>query len=415
MFLFKKPKFIFLLLFIISNIYSCLYFINTGHLLGEVSDFNFKSEETSIYINLLIIFFYLFFLVVIFRFFSKIHVNSLLDNDCRIKWCKAEFFWGKLLIIIQILFIFYFCLTNTFGANSLNRDGGIISALWVVLSPDNLFFIYYSIFRKSRYAKYNLLLAILSNILRGWSGILIFIVFIELCYRYREGKLKIRLLSKICGIMFLLYPVILAVKYGIRDSFLTNSNFWESFDRSWLYVFNNNGVLGYINGLLFGIEQFFSRIQLFSNAVVVYSLKHELANFVITNKVTSYWQEGIYGIIWNRIFDLPTSYNLGEVLANFIDPQSIIGSWNSNPTFLSWLFIDPFQIGIYLLFTIALCFITMFLVKKITSSTLSLDMLWYMWLILIMPGWFASLILFLNTLIIFYVITFIKLNVTIER
>ncbi|MCV5597755.1 oligosaccharide repeat unit polymerase, partial [Escherichia coli] len=61
------------------------------------------------------------------------------------------------------------------------------------------------------------------------------------------------------------------------------------------------------------------------------------------------------------------------------------------------------------------CFITMFLVKKITSSTLSLDMLWYMWLILIMPGWFASLILFLNTLIIFYVITFIKLNVTIER
>lgn len=57
----------------------------------------------------------------------------------------------------------------------------------------------------------------------------------------------------------------------------------------------------------------------------------------------------------------------------------------------------------------------MFLVKKITSSTLSLDMLWYMWLILIMPGWFASLILFLNTLIIFYVITFIKLNVTIER
>ncbi|MCV5682720.1 oligosaccharide repeat unit polymerase, partial [Escherichia coli] len=76
-------------------------------------------------------------------------------------------------------------------------------------------------------------------------------------------------------------------------------------------------------------------------------------------------------------------------------------------TFLSWLFIDPFQIGIYLLFTIALCFITMFLVKKITSSTLSLDMLWYMWLILIMPGWFASLILFLNTLIIFYVITFI--------
>ncbi|EFH3495373.1 oligosaccharide repeat unit polymerase, partial [Escherichia coli] len=65
MFLFKKPKFIFLLLFIISNIYSCLYFINTGHLLGEVSDFNFKSEETSIYINLLIIFFYLFFLVVI--------------------------------------------------------------------------------------------------------------------------------------------------------------------------------------------------------------------------------------------------------------------------------------------------------------------------------------------------------------
>ncbi|MCV5198440.1 oligosaccharide repeat unit polymerase, partial [Escherichia coli] len=77
-------------------------------------------------------------------------------------------------------------------------------------------------------------------------------------------------------------------------------NFWESFDRSWLYVFNNNGVLGYINGLLFGIEQFFSRIQLFSNAVVVYSLKHELANFVITNKVTSYWQEGIYGIIWNR-------------------------------------------------------------------------------------------------------------------
>lgn len=410
MMLFKNPKIIFLSLFLISNIYSFIHYFINGSFLGEVSQFDYKNEEAAMYILFLILFFYFFFMVFLYRILINIKIKPLITNAFEDRWNRTQEFWGWLLIIIQLMFIFYFTLTGSFGANSTNREGSIISAIWVLLSPDNLFFIYYSIFRKSKLAKYNCALAIISNILRGWSAIFIFILFIELCHRYREKRLRIGILAKFASVLFLLYPFILITKYAVRDYLAIGQDFSSVFSITWGYVFNNEGILGYFSGLIFGLDQFFSRIQIFSNATVLFSIRDQIATYIENHAVNSFWNEGIYGLIWNRIAGYPNANNLGEVFAFFIDPQSVLGSWNSNPSFLSWIFIYPFEFGTYLFFVLILCFFTIILIKKITSEKLAYDMLWYMWLILILPGWFASFILLLNTLLIFYLITLFKVS-----
>jgi len=408
--LIKNPKFLFLLLFLISNIYSFIHYYINGNFLGEVSQFEYNNKEAAMYILILILFFYCFFMVFLYRSLIHIRINPLISNLNKVNWNRSEGFWGWFVIFIQTLFIIYFTFTGSFGANSTNREGSIISAFWVLISPDNLFFIYYCVFRKSKLAKYNCALAVLSNILRGWSSIFIFILFIELCHRYREGRLRIGVLAKFALILFLLYPFILVIKYSIRDSLALGQSFTSVLSITWSYIFNNEGLLGYLNGLIFGLDQFFSRIQIFSNATVLFSLKDQISTYIDAHAVNSFWNEGIYGLIWDRIIGNPSANNLGEVFAYFIDPQSILGSWNSNPTFLSWIFIYPFEIGAYLIFVIMLCFLTVLLIKKITSEELANDMIWYMWLILILPGWFASFILLLNTLFLFYIITLFKLS-----
>lgn len=405
----KNPKTLFLLLFLVSNVYSFIHFYTNETFLGEVSQFKYNNSESALYILLLILFFYVFFMVFLFRCLSRIKAKSLITSSWDINWKKTQIFWGWLLILIQSAFIIYFSTTDSFGANSTNRESSLLSAVWVIISPDNLFFIYYCVYRDSKLAKYNCFLAILSNVLRGWSSIFIFIFFMELCYRYRNERLRLGILIRFALVLFLCYPIILVSKYAIRDYLAVGHDYLSLFSDNWEYVFTNNDVTGYLNGLVFGLDQFFSRIQIFSNATVLFSIKDQISAYMDTHLVNSFWNEGLYGLIWNRIAGDPAENNLGEIFAYFIDPHSILGSWNSNPSFLAWFFIYPFQFATYLLFVSILCFLTIMIMKKITAEKLASDMIWFMWLILILPGWFASFVLLLNTLLIFYFVTFIKL------
>jgi hypothetical protein len=69
--------------------------------------------------------------------------------------------------------------------------------------------------------------------------------------------LRIGVLAKFALILFLLYPFILVIKYSIRDSLALGQSFTSVLSITWSYIFNNEGLLGYLNGLIFGLDQFF--------------------------------------------------------------------------------------------------------------------------------------------------------------
>lgn len=402
----KNPKHIIFFLFCFSNVYVFIRYLFLGTLLGDASAVVFRDNSMVFLLLFFIISAYIFFMYILFRILSKISVRPIIS--VKSNYIQYERFFGKLIFIIQLLFILYCVSTGAFSANATTREGTVLSAVWVVLSPDNLFFIYYSIFRQSKYFKYNLCLALVSNVIRGWSAIFIFILFMELCYRYRKKILNFSRLIKFGTIVLLTYPFLLTLKYTMRALAASGDSFTSAFNLSLSQIFSGDGLLGYFSAILYGVEQIIARIQLLSNITAIVSLESQIKFFINSGNVLSYWQEGIYGLIVSKLFhqDLVTT-NLGEVLANVIDPTSILGSWNSNPTFLAWPVLEPLSIIPCFIFTITLCFLTVFLAKKISDAPLGMDLVWYMWLILIVPGWFASLVLFVHSLFVFLISLFL--------
>jgi hypothetical protein len=106
--------------------------------------------------------------------------------------------------------------------------------------------------------------------------------------------------------------------------------------------------------------------------------------------------------VFDRLSGIRTP-DLGVALAQIIDPQSDV-SWNSNPCYTGWFFILPWAIPLYLAYTCALGWASMFLVKKLKADTTALDMVWFSWCFYLVPGWIAAFTIFLTSIVVFYLL-----------
>ena len=79
-----------------------------------------------------------------------------------------------------------------------------------------------------------------------------------------------------------------------------------------------------------------------------------------------------------------------------------IGNWNVSLGYPSWFFIAPLLGPVYILYTLMLGFISFYLLKKIGISSLSIDMLWYAWLVYLMAPWLLTFTGFIYALLVFF-------------
>lgn len=392
-----NPRAIWLAVFVLINLICMIVILSKGRLLGDTSGVELTANYMIVPMTIIVISTYVGILGIAFPLISKIKIRP-------VSWMsqKDGKYFGYILFLLQLIFIYFFTSTGTFVAGSIARSESVWTVFWVLINVDVLFFIYYGFYRESRTFIPNLIIAVISNILRGWSGIFIWIIFMESARLIRSGRLSLRkiVFGSIFGI--LLYPFIYIIKLQVRLLF-SGSDVDFNVRNIMSLDFSNFGYGNYLDLLTSSFFQIFERLQLISSQLVVYQHSSELTDGLSSGLITPFWMEGIHGIAYERIFGLKPTVNLGVSLANLIDPVQVGINWNANPGYASWLILSPFLTPLYLAYTLGLIFVSVCLVKRMSVKISSMDMLWFACLLYLVPGWLASFVLFVHSLIIFYI------------
>ena len=184
--IFKNPRSPWLLFYIVVNVTAGIIIFNTSMLIGDLSEVQLHSTNILLLSVFIVIFSYFIFLVPIFGFFSRIKVRAL---KFRIDENLIGQRIGLTILFLQILYLIFNLASgvNIAGSNNARSDS-VISLIWILIPVDLLFVIYYGLYREDRYFYSNLSLWLLSNFLRGWSGVFLVVVFMEWCRRFRRNQ-----------------------------------------------------------------------------------------------------------------------------------------------------------------------------------------------------------------------------------
>ncbi len=304
---------------------------------------------------------------------------------------------GLVILVLQLLYFAYFLISGVGVAGSAEKDQSILSKIWVLIPIDVVFLLYYSTYRSSKYFVLNLIINLVSNLMRGWSGVLLTVIFIESCILIRRKQVSWGKLF-CCGLgitllyPFLYYGKIFARYYGFASDATFNDflNTLSSFDL--------------LNLLSDAIIQIGDRIQLISSSISTYQISNQLGELISIGLVTPFWLEGIHSLAWDRLFYESHRLNVGQAIANILDPNSIDINWNSNPTLIGWFFILPF-FGIFnIIYASILVLLASTLIKPISKDEVTKDFFWYMILVLLIPGWYGAYILFIYGCFLYFIL-----------
>ncbi|WP_210546245.1 oligosaccharide repeat unit polymerase [Rhodoferax sp. PAMC 29310] len=392
-----------LFLYVFSNILAALIIWNTGELIGDLSGISLYSRTALLWATTLVVLSYIAIMWPVFKFISKLKIkkiNFCFDDD------QVGKRIGKLLLVLQISFMIFNISTGVNIAGSSNRtEGSLFSMLWVFIPTDALFFIYYGMHRENKYFYPNLIIWLLSNILRGWVSVLLFVIFFEWCRAIRNKKITTVITAFIGVAIIIVYPVVTNIKWIFRAS--ANSNL--SLTAMAADFFDVLRDASYITLIGDGISHLIGRFQVTSVVIEVMRLSDFLQTKLASGQFTTFWLEGFHGIVLSKLFPSEKYMSAGVAFTKYGDFGSKfeVGDWTTNIGYVGWFFIAPYLIPIYLAYTLLLGFISFYLVKKIGISESAKDMLWLAWLVYLMPPWFAAFTGFIYTLFLFLCIKFI--------
>lgn len=391
-----SPRMPWVLMYVFSNIVGTSIMLVTGNLIGDSTGGLVHNDVTLLWATALLVFSYIFILILVFNFVWRIRVEATqfrMSDDILGKRI------GIFLFILQVGYILFNYLNGVNVAGSIEKTDSSLSVLFVLVPADTLFFIYYGVFRRNRYFYPNLLVWMASNILRGWSGVFLFIVFFEWCRGIRDKK--ITLFSAVSGLLLLLliYPALLNVKMAIRTAGDGGLSFNEIL---------SIGAATFAEGDFFslatdGIFSLVGRIQIASVLVEVIRLKDILQSDFMNGGFSPFWLEGLHGVVLDRMTG-GTSISIAAKFpeyANFPGDYKL-GQWNTNIGYVGWFFIAPILIPLYILYTFFLASLSVFLTKKISNENSAGDMVWIAWAIYLLAPWLNVFVTFIYTLMLFY-------------
>ena len=207
-----NPRVVWVVFFSSVNLICGIVIFATKSLLGETSGMGLDHIEVVPWITLLVIASYVILLLWAFPSLVRLKVRKATFSQHNLGNPV-----GLLLLILQIAYIAFFLITGTGVAGSTNRSDSALSPLFVLISVDPLLFLYYGFYRSSRLFFPNLIVWVLSNVLRGWNGIFIIIIFMESARLMRSGKLRFRHLLFATALVVFGYPVLWSLKWEVRQ------------------------------------------------------------------------------------------------------------------------------------------------------------------------------------------------------
>lgn len=385
------PKYLWLGFYLVLNLIYTGLIIGNRTLYSEAQTVSVDSTAPIIAIYLLLATSYIFFQTFWFNVINKVKVTKVrVESPERVD--KGISFT---LLAVQLLFLVYALASGAYVADSVVQGGSLLSLIWVLIPVDVLSFIYYGFYRKSPYFKINCAAWIVSSLLRGWSGILLTVIFLESCRLIRARAIKARHLF-VSGLALIVgYPVIyfgkLLVRFYASQPDADFSTFWSLYEA--ISIFDALGI---------AVQQVFDRLQLISSSIAVHEIAPALRADYYNGLIQPFWLEGLHGLVLDRVLGAPEPLNLGQVLALQFDPLSVV-NWNANPTLIGWFFILPQYAVLNFLYALLLGTAFVLLGRMLKNTPESSDMMWYAWLVLLIPGWYGAMFLYVYAMFLFVI------------
>lgn len=384
-------------LYIFANIFCACVMSATGELVGDAQGSPLYSQAALLWATLLVVGSYVIILGPVFNFCFRLRIRPLTSglNDHRVPEVI-----GAVLIALQVAFMAFNIIegVNVAGANTV-RSESPLAMIWVFIPVDAIFFVYYGLYRESKYFYLNLAIWLASNVMRGWSGIFMFVLFFEWCRAVRNNKVSVTkaIILGVAVVVFL--PVLTALKWVFRSQVAEAI----SIDTVISGLLENLQVSDYFTILYQGLAQVLGRLQVTSVMVEVIRLSDLLQSEFAKGAFTPFWLEGLHGILYERLFvgdkSIPISVTFTQY-ADFGFQSAALGDWNVNTGILSWFFIAPALAPLYLIYIFCLGMLSVYLVRKIGANPSAKDMVWLAWLVYLMPPWFPAFITFIQALVI---------------
>lgn len=392
-----------LILYLVLNILATYIMLESGELIGDTQGEKFN-ENAVVLSFLMVACSYIFLLWPVFNFIYRIKVAP------RRFACSEEVIderIGKIVLLLQCVFMASNLMygTSIAGAGDIKSGHGW-TTIFVLLDPDFLFFIYYGICRERRLFYPNVIVFTVSNLLRGWNGIFLFILFFETCRSYRNGFLTVNKIALILILSITLYPIISSAKWAIRANAFSNTSLVEMIP----VVIDQLGSAEAKELIVGGMEQMVGRLQSVSLLADVMQRGSQLQRDFDANKFLPFWLEGLHGVVYDRLllgnlFSGGERMSVGVTYAEYLY-GSLMGEGVGNAaiSYPGWFFIAPYLIPFYIVYTISLGWMSIYLVKKISGSESAKDMVWLAWLMYLLAPWLGAMFKLIYSVFFFLVI-----------
>ncbi len=394
----KPARFIFIILYALSNIYAYYMMKENGRYVG---DFGFTIENNVPLFTLLclVLISYLIVCGPLYSFLVKIKTTSIcLSGDQKIIYI------GRLVLVIQTLYFIFNVLTGSNLAGGDAKSGGLARFVWFIIPVDYIFYIYYMMARGrcTTLCRVNFLIFMLSQLSRGWLGWVLIILYIEICF-YLSNRARGFKLSYFVYAVFLIpaltmLPVLFYLKVALREA-LSNQDLIDLFF-----------MLKHLDaGLIFTsfFDSFFYRLQHLSNVAFIYENVENIKNAIESSNAAPFYWEGLIPQAIGKAISLYP----GEDIHLFLYTEYISSLSDAETTlqtgFVSWFLLEPTTGIIYILYVFLLLFISVFLSKKIGGVKLC-ALTWFFVLLYIMNGWFNAFLFYIQALIIVFFIMKIR-------
>jgi hypothetical protein len=377
-------------MYLAVNVIAAGMMIKSGFLLGDAAELAVDSNASIFIATALSLAVYLLVGVVLFRALTRLTLFRRQEPLASARRNREAMIVGTFLLVLQTGF-FAFNLSegiNVAGSTNVTTDSKL-NLLFILMQPDLFFFVYYGYYRETRLFKYNLAAYVVSNFLRGWSGFLLTIAFFEWCRAYRKGTLRGRTVL-ILGLLGLLaYPGLLAVKWYIRI------NTGASLDdvTTLADIATSNFEAGtYFEAVVGGVAHMVDRLQQVSIVAAIMQKRDALQQLLAFNQMTPFWWEGLPQLALTKALALTETSTLGVMLTDVVAnlPSAELGSWSIAPGLAGWIVLEPLWTPFLIGYVVLLCLLSVVLTPGCQHPGGTRDMLWYAWLVFLIPGWITA-------------------------
>lgn len=387
-----NPRLVWALFYVVMNAAALIYGLVTNELMGDGATFKVVHFDRFVgcFVLLCIAILLLYWL---FGIISRVELPVIAVNLNQVAL-------SYLMICYIGFFISYVAATGLFIAGSAERGGNALSALFVLFNADLLFFLYYACCRHSR--QFGLVAAIwlVSVVQRGWFGYIFILIALESFALIRSGRIRPKWVLFGVVLVFV-YPFIEAFKVLIR----LNPDLSIVKVLSMIPNMESSNLFDFGQTFQFVFEKVVGRMQVLAHSYLVMDNHRYFEMAVEQGQTVPFWKEGLVGVMLDRIFGATHLLESSELLALFIVPDNT-SAWNVNPSIVGWLSIYSDTLPQALVYVISLAVASFALMRKISDSTHARDVLWFYWLMFLIPGWISQFNSLLVAMLIFIALNF---------